>query len=406
MARIRDRLAHAFNAFFNEKDEFSRALSFGYGQSFSSRPDKQFYNFGGEKTLVASIYNQIAIDASSIDMRHVKLDDNGRFKETVEDGLNTCLTLEANIDQNARQFKQDIVMTFLQDGVAAIVPVDTSVNPEKGAFEIVTLRVGKIVGWYPRHVKVNLYDDRTGQHKELILSKQNVAIVENPFHSVMNQPNSTLSRLISKLSMLDAVDKASSSGKLDLIIQLPYVVKSDARRAQAEQRAKEIEVQLRSSQYGIAYTDGTEKITQLNRPVENSLMTQIEYLTQTLYSQLGLTKEVFDGTASEAVMLNYFNRTLEPVLAAITLELKRKFLTKTARTQKHSIEFYRDPFKLVPVSSIADIADKFGRNEILSSNEIRGILGFKPVTDDPKADKLVNSNMPQAAPPLDPSVPI
>lgn len=401
MARLRDRLAHAWNVF-TAAEETNKGFNWGYGASFGVRPDRVRFGNVNDKSIVTSVYTRIGIDVAAITIRHVKLDGNERYVETMKTGLNACLTLEANIDQIAQQFKQDIVMTLFDKGVVAVVPVDT--DKDVGiteAFDIRSLRVGEILDWYPRHVKVNLYDERDGRRKEVVVEKSKTAIIENPLFAVMNEPNSTLQRLIRKLSILDSVDEASSSGKLDLIIQLPYVVKSEARKQQAENRAKEIEFQLKGSKYGIAYTDGTEKITQLNRPAENNLLGQIEFLTKMLYGQLGLTESVFNGTASEAEMLNYFNRTIEPILTAITQSMKRAFLTKTARTQGQSIEYFRDPFKLVPVSSIADIADKFARNEILTSNEIRGIIGFKPAAD-ANADKLLNSNMPHPQVPTTP----
>lgn len=390
-----ERLSHAYNAF-NNKDEglkFNRLQS--YGESFGFRPDRTRLNISNERSIVASIYTRLSIDISAIDIRHVRLDENDRYVETIKTGLNTCLTLAANIDQVARQFKQDIAMSLFDKGVIAIVPVDTSLDPAvSNSYEIKTMRVGEITQWYPQHVRVNLYNDKIGRREEVVLKKDQVAIVENPLYSVMNEPNSTLQRLIRKLNILDAVDEASSSGKLDLIIQLPYVIKSDLRKQQAEQRAKDIETQLKGSKYGIAYTDGTEKITQLNRPAENNLLAQIEYLTKMVFNQLGLSEAVLDGTASEAEMLNYYLRTVEPILASITQAMKRSFLTTTAITQLQSIEYFRDPFKLVPVADIAEIADKFTRNEIMTANEMRAVIGLKP-SDDPKANKLINSNMPQ-----------
>lgn len=351
------------------------------------------------KTIVSSIYNRLGIDVAAIAIQHVRLDDDGRYKETIKSGLQNCLTLEANLDQAARAFRQDMAMTLFDKGTIAVVPVDTTLDPKvSGAFDIKTLRVGEIVQWFPKHVKVNLYNENKGRREEVVLPKQIVAIIENPLYSVMNETNSTLQRLIRKLSLLDQLDEQVSSGKLDLIIQLPYVIKSEARRNQAEVRRKDIEMQLKDSKYGIAYTDGTEKITQLNRPVENTMLKQVEYLTTMLYGQLGLTEDVFNGTASEAVMLNYHNRTIEPILSAITEGMKRTFLTKTARSQGQSIEFYRDPFKLVTISDMAEIADKFTRNEIASTNEIRSAIGWKPAQD-PKADELRNKNMPAAAEP-------
>jgi hypothetical protein len=357
-----------------------------------------------ERSIISSIYARMSIDIAAADIRHARVDDDKRYVEDIVSGLNECLTVEANIDQAARAFRQDVVLTLFDRGVAAIVPVDTTINPAtSGGFDIRTLRVGHVVQWYPRHVRVDVYNEQIGRREEVTLEKKFVAIVENPLFAVMNEPNSTLQRLITKLNMLDAIDKQSSSGKLDLIIQLPYVVKSDARRQQAEQRRKDVEFQLKGSQYGIAYTDGTEKVTQLNRPAENNLLKQVEYLVEMLYGQLGITAEVMNGTANEATMLNYYNRTVEPVLAAITEAMKRTFLTKTARTQGQSILFFRDPFKFVPVEQIAEIADKFTRNEIVSGNEIRGFMGIRP-SKDPKADELRNSNMPQPDPQPDPQV--
>jgi hypothetical protein len=340
----------------------------------------------------------LSIDVASVDMRHVRLDEENRYKEDIDSGLNNCLTVEANIDQAARAFRQDIAMTLFDKGVAALVPVDTSISPRtSGGFDILTMRVGEIVTWYPQHVRISLYNEATGEREEITLNKTAVAIVENPLYSVMNEPLSTLQRLLHKLNLLDAIDEQSASGKLDLIIQLPYVIKSEARRQQAEQRRQDIEFQLKGSQYGIAYTDGTEKITQLNRPAENNLMSQIEYLTAMLYGQLGLTEEVMNGTADEKAMLNYWNRTIEPILTAIVEAMRRTFLTKTARTQKQSVLFFRDPFRLVPIENIAEIADKFTRNEIMTSNEMRQVVGMAPHPD-PKADQLLNSNMPQGSP--------
>lgn len=396
MAGIGERLKHAWNAFSDGTRDTSPigGASFGAPSYSVGRPDRVRFHFSNEKTIISSIYTRLGIDVSGVDIRHVRLDDNGRYTGDVNSGLNNCLTLEANIDQAARAFRQDIAMTLFDKGVAVLVPVDTTLNPAvSGGYDIVTMRVGDVVQWYPRHVKVSVYNDRTGRREDVIVDKRTVAIIENPLYAVMNETNSTLQRLIRKLNLLDAVDEQSSSGKLDLIIQLPYTIKSDLRREQAEQRRKDIEFQLKGSQYGIAYTDGTEKITQLNRPAENNLWKQIVDLTELLYSQLGLTPEIMNGTADEAAMLNYQNRTVNPILDAITEAMKRTFLTKTARTQGQSIEYYQDPFKLVPINSIAEIADKFTRNEIMSSNEIRSVIGFKP-SSDPKADQLRNSNMP------------
>lgn len=386
-----DRLKHAWNAF-TSRDPTPPIQPAVYG-GFSYRPDKLYYRRGGERSVVASIITRIAIDAAAIDLKHVRIDDKGQYLQDIKSGLNNVLTLEANIDQTSRDFLQDIVQSILEEGSVCVVPVETSIDPRHNdSYQINTMRVGKVVQWYPQHVRVDLYNDQTGKHQEVTLPKKMVAIVPNPLYSVMNEPNSTLQRLIRKLALLDVVDEQSSSGKLDLIIQLPYVVKSQSRKEQAEERRKQIETQLTGSKYGIAYTDGTERITQLNRPVENNLLKQVEYLTNMLYGQLGITEEVLKGTADEKTMLNYYNRTIEPILSAISLEFKRKFLTKTARSQGQSIEFYRDPFRLVPVNDMAEIADKFTRNEIMTSNEIRQVIGMKP-SDDPKADELNNSNL-------------
>lgn len=388
---ISSRLAHAWNAFFNRDPTYRPDYGGYFYQPFRTR-----LRNGNEKSIVSSVFTRIAIDCSQIDIRHVKLDENGRYLSDINSGLNNCLTLEANIDQTGRQLKKDIVMSLLDEGVVAIVPTDTKFDPTKtGSIDIEKLRTGKIVEWYPEHVRVNLYNEKTGRHEDVTLPKSMVAIVENPLYEIINQPNSTLQRLIRKLNLLDVIDEQSGAGKLDMIIQLPYVIKSDARREQAEKRRKDIEMQLAGSKYGIAYTDGTEKITQLNRSVDNNLMNQIEYLTNMLYSQLGITQAVMDGTADEKTMLNYYNRSVEPIIAAIADEFRRKFLTKTARTQMQSIEYFRNPFNLVPVNDIAEIADKFTRNEILTSNEIRQIIGMKP-SSDPKADELVNSNINQS----------
>lgn len=384
------RLKHAWNAFFN-KDPTYYQKDIGVGYSY--RPDRPRLTRGNEQSIVTSVYNRIAIDAAAINIEHIRLDKNNRFLSIIESGLNNCLTSEANVDQTGRAFVQDIVMSMLDEGCVAIVPIDTSFNPEiKGSYDILSMRTGKILEWHPQHIKVRIYNDRTGRKEDILVPKNIVAIVENPLYAVINEPNSTMQRLIRKLNLLDVVDEQSSSGKLDLIIQLPYVIKTEARRKQAEARRKDIENQLAGSKYGIAYTDGTEHITQLNRSVENNLMSQIEYLTGMLYSQLGITQGILDGTADDRTMLNYYNRTIEPILSAIADEMKRKFLTKTARSQLQSIAFFRDPFKLVPVSEISEIADKFTRNEIMTSNEIRQIIGMKP-SDDPKADELRNKNL-------------
>jgi hypothetical protein len=395
---IGNKLMHAWNAFNGRAED-----SLGFGQAVtygSSSPSRLRLNLSNERSIVSAIYVRLAVDFASIAIRHVKLDpETGRFKEHAVSGLNNCLLLEANIDQGARAFRQDIAMTMFESGTLAIVPVDTSMNPnDSGSYDIETMRVGVITKWMPRQVTINLYNDKTGKRENITLDKKLVAIVENPFYSVMNEANSTLQRLIRKLNLLDAIDEQTGSGKLDLIIQLPYVIKTDARRKQAENRREDIEFQLKDSKYGIAYTDGTEKITQLNRPAENNLMGQIEYLIQMLYGQLGLTPEIMNGTADEKAMLNYLNRTIEPLLDAVCEAMKRTFLTKTARTQGHSLEYYRDPFKLVPLSELADVIDKLSRNEIVSPNELRPFLGFMPSTD-PKADELRNSNMPAPSEP-------
>jgi len=389
---IFDRLQHAWNAFMNKDPTYNYQ---GVGMGYSYRPDRPRLTRGNERSIINSIFNKIALDVASIDIVHCKLDEDNRYIETIDSGLNNCLTLEANIDQTGRAFIQDIVMSMLDEGSVAIVPVDTTLNPkDTNSYDIVSMRTGKILAWYPEHVRVQLYNEKTGKKEELILPKKTVGIIENPLYTVINEQNSTMQRLKRKLALLDMVDEQNSSGKLDLIIQLPYVVKSDARRQQAEKRRKDIEMQLVGSKYGIAYTDGTERITQLNRPVDNNLFTQVESLTSMLYSQLGITQSVLDGTADEKTMLNYYNRSIAPFVDAIVDELKRKFLSKTARTRRQSIQAFRDPFKLVPVNELAEIADKFTRNEILSSNEIRQIIGRKP-SKDPKADQLVNSNISQ-----------
>lgn len=388
---VLDRLRHGWNAFMNRDPTYAQDL----GPSYYYRPDRPRFTRGNERSIVTSVYNRIALDASAITIQHVRLDENGRFLSTIDSDLNKCLTLDANIDQTGRAFLQDAVMSMLDEGCVALVPVETDVDPnDTDSYKIFSIRTGKIVEWRPQHVKVRVYDERTGRKEDITISKSSVAIVENPLYAVINEPNSTMQRLIRKLSLLDVTDEQTASGKLDLIIQLPYIIKTEARRQQAEQRRKDIEMQLAGSKYGIAYTDGTEHITQLNRSVENNLMKQVEYLTSMLYSQLGITQTILDGTADEKTMLNYYTRTIEPIVSAIVDEMKRKFLTKTARTQRQSIEFFRDPFKLVPVNNIAEIADKFTRNEIMTSNEIRQIVGMKP-SDDPKADELINSNISQ-----------
>ena len=387
-----NRLKHAWNAF------FSRDPTYMYkdvGSSYGRRPDRPRLSRGNERTILTSIFNRIALDVSGIEIKHCRLDDNGRFMEEIESGRNNCLKVESNIDQTGRSFIQDIVMSMLDEGCVAIVPVDTTLDPKvTQSYDILSMRTGKILEWFPEHVKVRVYNDKTGNKEDIIVPKSTVAIIENPLYAVINEPNSTAQRLKRKLSLLDITDEQTASGKMDLIIQLPYVIKTPARRQQAEERTKEIESQLANSKYGIAYTDGTEKVTQLNRSLENNLLKQVEYWQDMLYSQLGITKEIMNGTADEKTMLNYFNRTVEPIISAIVDEMKRKFLSKTARSQHQSIMFFNDPFKLVPINNIAEIADKFTRNEILTSNEIRQIIGMKP-SSDPKADQLVNSNISQ-----------
>lgn len=395
------RLKHAWNAF------MSRAPTTNYseiGNGYYTRPDRVRFSRGNERSIVTSVYNRIALDASAIDIRHCRLDDNERFVEEIKSGLNDCLSLEANIDQTGRSFLQDVVMSMLDEGSVAIVPTDTTFNPSTtNSYDILSVRTGKILDWYPSHVKVRVYNEKTGKKEDLVLPKKTIGIVENPLYAVMNEPNSTMQRLIRKLALLDVSDEQTASGKLDLIIQLPYVIKSDARRQQAEQHRKDIEMQLAGSKYGIAYVDGTEKIVQLNRSLENNLLKQVEYLTSMLFSQLGMTQSILDGTADDKTMLNYQNRTIEPIVSAIVDEMKRKFLTKTARSQRQSIMYFRDPFRLVPVNDIAEIADKFTRNEIMTSNEIRQIVGMKP-SDDPKADQLINSNISQPNEGIDPNM--
>lgn len=385
-----DRLQHAWNAFSN-RDPTAEYRNIG--QSYGYRPDRARFTRGNEKSIATAVYNKIAMDVAAIAIKHVRLDENERYIETINSGLNECLTMEANIDQTGRAFIQDAVMSMMDEGCVALVPIDTSMDPKvSGSYDIHSMRTAKILDWYPDRVKVRVYNEKKGEKEDIILPKKMVAIIENPLYAVVNEPNSTMKRLIRKLVLLDAVDEQTSSGKMDLIIQLPYVIKTEARRKQAEDRRKDIEMQLTGSKYGIAYTDGTEKITQLNRPVENNLMKQIEYLTSMLYSQLGITEGVMDGTADEKTMLNYYNRTIEPIISALVDEMKRKFLTKTARSQRQSIMFFRDPFKLVPVSEMADIADKYTRNEIMSSNEVRQVIGMKP-SSDPRADELRNKNI-------------
>lgn len=383
------RLKHAWNAFTGNIQMNYRDL----GMSYSYRADRPRMSRGNEKSIVTSVYNRIALDVAALNVQHVRLDENGRFLSVIDDGLNNCLTLEANVDQTARSFIQDVVISMFDEGSVAIVPVDTTTDPNvSGSYDIQSLRVGQILDWYPQYIRARVYNEQTGRKEDIVVPKSAVAIIENPLYAVINEPNSTMQRLIRKLNLLDVIDEQSGSGKLDLIIQLPYVIKTEARRQQAENRRKDIENQLSGSKYGIAYTDGTEHITQLNRSVNNNLMSQIEYLTSMLYSQLGITQSILDGTADEKTMLNYNNRTIEPIISAIVDEMKRKFLTKTARSQHQSISFFRDPFKLVPVNDIAEIADKFTRNEIMTSNEIRQVVGMKP-SEDPRADELRNKNL-------------
>lgn len=386
---LKDRLVHSWNAFMNRDPTYERKDT---GPGYSNRPDRPRLTRGNERTIITSIVNRISLDVSALDIIHCKVDANGRFVEEVDSTLNNCLNLEANIDQTGRAFIQDVVMSLLDEGCVAIVPIETDIDPETSSFRIYSMRTGKIVQWYPKHVKVQVYNENTGQKQELLLAKSSVGIIENPFYSVMNETNSTLQRLVRKIALLDIVDEQSSAGKLDMIIQLPYSIKSELQRERAESRRKDIEMQLKNSKYGIAYADATEKITQLNRPLENNLMKQIEYLTDMLYSQLGITTAILDGSADEQTMLNYQTRIIEPIVSAIVDEMKRKFLTKTARTKNQTITFFRDPFKLVPVNNIADIAYKFTTAEILTSNEIRQIIGMKP-SGDPKADELRNGTL-------------
>ena len=394
--RMKEGLKHSWNLFTDPNYLAGRQTGGSNSGWGASNPGRNRQRYSSERSIISSIYTRLAIDVAAIDIRHVQLDEDGRYLNDRVSGLQDCLTVEANIDQGARQFRQDMAQTLFEEGVSVVVPVDTDIDPSlSNSYIINTMRVGRVVEWFPQKVRVNLYDERDGIRKDILVSKGTSAVIENPLYAVMNEPNSTLQRLIKKINMLDSVDEQTSSGKLDMIIQLPYVIKSESRRQQAEQRRKDIEFQLKGSQYGIAYTDGTEKITQLNRPAENNLLAQIEYLTKLLYAQLGLTEEVMNGTANEKAMLNYFNRTIEPVVQAMSEAMKRTFLTKTARTQGQSIMYFRDPFKLVPMEVIAEIADKFTRNEIASSNDIRQAIGWRP-SKDPKADQLVNSNMPQA----------
>ena len=390
---LTDRLQHAWNAFMSNRDPTPKVEYREYGSISTYRPDRVVLSRGNEKSITTSIFNRIALDVAAITIRHVKLDENDRMVEIIHSGLDYCLNTEANIDQTGRAFIQDVVLSMLDEGCVAIVPVDTTVNPKvDGSYDIKTMRVGQILEWRPRHVKVRVYNDRTGKKEELLLPKTMVSIIENPLYTVVNEPNSTMQRLKRKLNLLDLVDEQAGSGKLDMIIQLPYVIKTDTKRKQAENRMESIEKQLASSKYGIAYTDGTERIVQLNRAVENNLMSKIEYLQNMVYSQLGITQSIMDGTADEQTMLNYENRSVEPIISSIVDEMKRKFLTKTARTQRQSILFFRNPFKLAPVDKIAEMADKFTRNEIMSSNEFRQVIGLKP-SNDPRADELRNKNL-------------
>lgn len=395
MPKFTERLAHAWNAFRNNRDPteiLTNTVGLGYSSSY--RPDRPRFSRGHDRSIVTAAYNRIAVDVANVNIRHVRLDDNGRYKETIKSGLNNCLSVEANVDQTGRQLIQDIVISMFDEGCVAVVPVDTDLNPRlTGGFDILSMRTGKITSWYPDSVKVLLYNEVKGRREEVIVPKKSTAIIENPFYAVMNEPNSMLQRVIRKLQLLDMTDEQNSSGKLDLIIQLPYTVRTEQRMLEAERRRKKIEEQLTTSKYGVAYADATEKITQLNRSIENNLKEQADSFIAMFYSQLGIPMEIFNGTADEKVRLSYFNNTIEPILNAIVEELTRKFLTKTARTKQESIMFFQDHFKLVPVNNIADIADKFTRNEILTANEIRSILGIKP-SDDPKADELRNSNMP------------
>lgn len=387
---LMDRLKHAWNTF---KNKDPTQVNWNIGPSYGYRPDRMRYTRGNERSIVTAVYNRIAMDVAAVNLKHIRLDENDRYKETIDSGLNNCLSVEANLDQTGRAFIQDLVASMLDEGCVAAVPTDADDEPEdSGNFKVYTLRTGKILEWYPRHVKIEVYNEQEGQRQQIIIPKSTVPLIENPMYSVMNEPNSIYQRLVRKLTLLDVVDEQTSSGKLDLIIQLPYIIKTEARREQAEKRRKDIEKQLSEGKYGIAYTDGTERITQLNRPVENNLMKQIEYLTSMFFSQLGITQSILDGTADEKTMLNYYNRTIEPILSAIADEMKRKFLTPTARSQKQTIAYFRDPFKLVPVNDIAEIADKFTRNEIMTSNEIRQVIGMKP-SSDPNADVLRNKNL-------------
>ena len=392
MGSFTDRLQHAWNAFINNEP----IKTFQTGMAYAYRPDRPRFSRGNERSIVTSVLNRIAMDAASISIQHVRLDENGRYSDGIDSRLDDCFRLSANLDQTGRSFFQDVYMSMMDEGCVAIIPTDTTMNPNTGSYDILSMRTGKILQWYPEAVMVSVYNEKKGRREELIVKKSTISIIENPFFAIMNEPNSTTQRLMRKLALLDAVDEQTGSGKLDLIIQLPYVIKTEARRKQADNRRQEIERQLAGSKYGIAYTDGTEHITQLNRSVDNNLMNQIEYLTSMLYSQLGITKEIMEGTAEEGTMNNYYTRTIEPMVSAVVDEMKRKFLTKTARTQGQSIMYFRDPFKLMPTSNVAEIADKFTRNEIMTSNEIRQIVGMKP-SSDPNADELRNKNLSQSS---------
>lgn len=397
MPSFGERLAHAWNAFTSKDNDEQANFNPNIGMSYMYRPDRPRLRIGNERSMITAIYNKIAIDVAQVNLYHARVDSNGTYLETIKSGLHNCLTVEANIDQTGRALIMDLVMSMFDEGVVAVVPIDTTLNPNvTNSYDILSLRTGKIIEWYPQHIKVRLYNELTGKREEKIVPKRMAAIIENPLYSVMNEPNSTIQRLIRKLALLDAIDEQSGAGKLDLIIQLPYVIKTEARRQQAEQRRKDIEMQLEGSKYGIAYTDGTERITQLSKPLENNLMNQIDFLTSTLYSQLGITRDVFEGKADDKAMLNYYSRTVEPILTAITEEMKRKFLTKTARTQGQSIIFIRDPFKLISAQELSSMADTFTRNEIMTSNEIRPKLGLQPSTA-PSADELRNKNLSQPA---------
>lgn len=387
-----DQLQHGWNAFLGRDGPYKDYRN--YGEAYYTKPDRVRFSRGNERSMINAVYNRIAIDAATIDIRHVRTDEDGRYKEDMKSGLNECLDIAANKDQTGREFIQDVVMSLLDEGCVAIVPIDTDEDITDMSFDILSMRVAKIVQWYPDYVRLKVYNDRNGHEQEITLPKKSVAIIENPFYSVMNEPSSTASRLIRKLNLLDTIDEHNSTGKLDMIIQLPYIIKTPARRQQAERRRKDIELQLSSSKYGIAYSDGTEKITQLNRSIDNNMIEQVEYFTNMLYSQLGITQDIMNGTADEKVMQNYYTRTIEPIISAITDEMKRKFLTKTARSQHQSIMFFRDPFKLMPIADFAELADKLTRNCIATSNEIRQAIGMKPAKD-PQADQLINNNLSQ-----------